>query len=76
MTNKERLHKLQQAEKLIREVEFSYPQGDTTRQTIYRTVVHTFSFIGSLSSVMEGLKTAIKVEDRAIFLAEQDIDTD
>lgn len=59
MNNKTRLEKLKQAEALIREVEFSYPQGDPVRRQLYKVVVDTFSYCGSLDQVMAGLKQAI-----------------
>lgn len=51
MTNADRMTKLKQAEDLTREVEFSYPQGDPTRQRLYKVVVDTFSFMGCLDPI-------------------------
>ena len=65
MTNAERLKKLEQAEDLIREVEFSYPIGNETRKLIYTVVVNTFSFIGLISGIKDDLRKAIKEETRA-----------
>lgn len=50
MTDEQRLEKLEQAVKLIREVEFSYPVGDETRRMMYASVVEVFSLtrIGQL----------------------------
>lgn len=62
MTNEERLHKLNEAERLIREVEFSYPQGDEIRRRIYCSIVSTFSYMGELNPVIDGLKAKIKEE--------------
>lgn len=59
MTNKERLSKLEQAKKLIREVEFSYPLDSAPRSELYRLVVETFG-IGSF------LESAIKVFEKEI----------
>ena len=63
MTNKHRLEKLKQAESLIREVEFSYPQGHPIRQDLYRLVVNTFSFIGPMPNIMKSVEQEQKELD-------------
>ena len=62
MTNKERLDRLEQANKLIREIEFSYPVDDPIRKAIFKVVVDTFSYLGTLAPIMDGLERAIKDE--------------
>ena len=64
MSNQERLEKLELAGRLIREVEFSYPIGDDTRQAIFKVVVNTFSFMGSLNPIMSELEDLIKAENK------------
>jgi len=63
-TNKERLDDLMQAKALIRGVEFSYPEDDWRRHRIYKTIVETFSFIGSLDVVIDSIKKDIKQEEK------------
>lgn len=74
MDNQTRLSKLKEAETLIREVEFSYPQDHPIRAAIYRVVVNTFSFMGSLDHVRNWIKDAIQAEQRV--KAEQELDSD
>lgn len=59
MGNVERLEKLEQACKLIRDVEFSYPYGDATRAMIYKVMVDKFSFT-DIGALMTHLKERIK----------------
>jgi len=54
MLDGERFKKLQDAERLIREVEFSYPEGDVNRNFLYGFVVETFGT--KLVRYMEKLK--------------------
>ena len=58
MTDKERIEKLSQAEKLIREVEFSYPENSYERSIIYHSVAHAFSIIGypNIGMILQNLK--------------------
>jgi hypothetical protein len=56
MTDAERLEKLEQAVKLIREVEFSYPYGSDERSRLYAWVVSQCSFIGYLGQLIDGFK--------------------
>lgn len=52
LTDEQRLEKLELAEKLIREVEFSYQYGTNIRSSIYREVIAMFgmnSFTGNLT---------------------------
>lgn len=56
MNDKQRYEKLEQAQKLIREVEFSYANGDENRTLLYQFVVNSFSLIGSLNGYLVGLK--------------------
>lgn len=56
MDDKTRLQKLSQAEYIIREVEFSYPQSNDMRRRLYAVVVNTFGMGGSLYSIIESLK--------------------
>jgi hypothetical protein len=60
MDDKERLEKLEQAEKLIREVEFSYPVGSDIRRNIFKSVVDTFGFSGILSNIMLDLRKKVR----------------
>ena len=53
MTNEERLAKL------IREVEFSYPQGSDERNGLYRWIAAQCSFLGYLGQFIDGLKRQI-----------------
>ena len=52
MTNEERLAKLNAAVTLIREVEFSYPQGSDERNGLYRWVATQCSFLGYLGQLI------------------------
>lgn len=52
MTDEERLAKLEQAVALIREVEFSYPQGSDERNGLYRWVAAQCSFLGYLGQLI------------------------
>ena len=63
LTNKQRHEKLKQAEALIREVEFSYEDGNETRRMLYRFVVNTFSFTGVLSGLITGLRDEVRKEE-------------
>jgi hypothetical protein len=63
--NRTRLAKLKEAERLIREVEFSYAHGSDERTRLYRVVVQTFSFLGALHSLVTSLKLEILAEERA-----------
>lgn len=56
MTDEERLAKLEQAVTLIREVEFSYPQGSDERNGLYRWVATQCSFLGFLGQLIGGLR--------------------
>lgn len=56
LNDKQRYEKLEQAQKLIREVEFSYANGDENRTLLYQFVVNSFSLIGSLNGYLVGLK--------------------
>jgi hypothetical protein len=62
MTNEERLAKITEAERLIREVEFSYPVGHDIRTSLYRLVVYTFSFLGPMPSIVKAIKNEEKAE--------------
>lgn len=64
MNNTERLAKLQQAEKLIREVEFSYEHGAHTRYELYRGVVEAFGIAGIFTKVIVRLKELVREENR------------
>lgn len=59
MTDQERLAKLEQAVALIREVEFSYPQGSDERKSLYRWVAAQCSFLGYLGALIGGLRRQI-----------------
>ncbi len=56
MTDNERLEKLEQALRLIREVEFSYSEDDYKRKMIYRGVVHSFGLGAEIGVIMTELK--------------------
>ena len=45
MDNKERLAKLEAGIALIREVEFSYPEGSDERNNLYRIISSNFSVL-------------------------------
>lgn len=55
MTDKERLDKLEQAVKLLREVEFSYEYGHPVRAMFYRVMVNSFS-LTDIGAFMTELK--------------------
>ena len=56
MIDEERLAKLVQAVALIREVEFSYPQGSDERNGLYRWVAAQCSFLGYLGQRIDRFK--------------------
>ena len=56
LTDAERLEKLEQAVKLIREVEFSYPLDSDERKRLYCWVASHCSFIGYLGQLIDGFK--------------------
>lgn len=60
MTDNERLEKLEQAVRLIRDVAFSYKEGEYPRRMIYRVMVDCFSlnFIGALMTELKRKKWA------------------
>ena len=58
MANSMRLAKLKQAEDLIREVEFSYPQDSNIRRMLYSAVVQVFSFGGHVEHARALIKDA------------------
>lgn len=60
MTDNERLEKLEQAVRLLRDVEFSYKEGQYERRMIYRVMVDSFSlnFIGALMTELKKRKWA------------------
>jgi len=45
MEDKDRLEKLEKGIALIREVEFSYPEGSEERQGLYRIIASNFSVL-------------------------------
>ena len=47
MNDKERLTKLEQGIALIREVEFSYPEGSDERNNLYRIISSNFSVLNA-----------------------------
>lgn len=55
MSDTERLNKLSQAERLICEVEFSYPPQSFERRNLYKVRCDTFSF----SSAIEAIKSQL-----------------
>ena len=66
MTDNERLEKLNQAVRLIREVEFSYePPDHTVRRMIYKVMVECFSLsrIGDLMTELKKKKWAGQGDD-------------
>jgi len=66
MTDNERLEKLQEAVRLLREVEFSYnPPDHTTRRMIYKVIVECFSLwrIGELMTELKKRKWAGQGDD-------------
>lgn len=63
MTNTERLQKLEQALKLLREVQMSYDRTDHPhRRALYQTVMVDFSGVGPVAAVMRMLKKFIVSE--------------
>lgn len=54
LSDRERLHKIQEAVRLLREVEFSYETGHPDRQMIYEIMVKCFSLthIGHLMTTL------------------------
>lgn len=62
MTNRERIEKLEAAEKLIRDVEFSYPVDHLVRRTFYKFIVMHFSHIGFIGRYIYDLKKEINRE--------------
>jgi hypothetical protein len=62
MTNKERYEKMKKAQELIREVEFSYKEGEEPRRLLYRFVVHSFSVTGMLNGFLTELREKVRKE--------------
>lgn len=60
MRNYERLDKLNQALKLIREVEFSYKNGDERRVDLYRFVIEPTN---GFARAIAGLRNKVDVEN-------------
>lgn len=60
MRNYERLQKLDQAMKLIREVEFSYKNGDEIRRQLYSFVIEPTN---GLALTMAGLRNKVQIEN-------------
>lgn len=56
MNDQQRHAKLVEAQKLIREVEFSYKEGEEPRRLLYRFVVNSFSNVGILNGYLTELK--------------------
>ncbi len=56
MNNKERLEKLEQAVRLIREVEFSYTSGTIERSNLFKFVSTHFSFLGFIGQLITKFK--------------------
>ena len=63
MTNKERYEKLKKAQELVREVEFSYKEGEEPRRLLYRFIVHNFSFTGMLNGLLTELRDKVRKEE-------------
>jgi len=59
MTDKERIEKLEQAIKLIREVEFSYPPGNDLRLNIYRVLV-SLEWCIAIGDLLDALKKSVR----------------
>lgn len=64
MTNQQRLDRLMAAKALIREVEFSYPEGSSIRHSLFRVVVNNFNHGTTLDAVRMQLLEAIEKEER------------
>lgn len=62
MTNKERYEKLKQAEELIRDVEFSYKEGEEPRRLLFRVVINVFSVTGILNGYLTELREKVRKE--------------
>ena len=58
MTDQERLEKLEEAVRLLREVEFSYPSGHYDRSMMYKIMVDSFSLTG-IGNLMTELKKKV-----------------
>lgn len=67
MTDNERLEKLQQAVRLLREVEFSYEVDHPTRRMFYAMIVEWFSLtlIGDLMTKLKEKKWKEQSEEKA-----------
>lgn len=59
MTDQERLDALEEAQRLIRKVEFSYPYGHDTRRMIYKVMVDSFS-LTQIGNLMTQLKKKVR----------------
>lgn len=63
LSDRERLHKIQEAVRLLREVEFSYEYGNPIRTMIYGVMVENFS-LTRLGSLMTELKAKVWKEQQ------------
>ncbi len=67
----ERMAKVKQAEVLLREVEFSFKLGDSTRQEIHRVVSSTFGLNGYMNGIKHMLEREMFFSDSTLRLVKQ-----